>query len=146
MKSHILVPFDGSTPAKRGLMYASDNYPDTAITVLTVVDPLSKAGRALSDAPLDTGSGAHADNEHLQAAERLAREWGIEVRTVAVVGTPAAAIIEYANEHAFDAIVIGTHGRSGLTRFLFGSVAETVARRASMAVTLVKQQPMRFSE
>nr|WP_239640751.1 universal stress protein [Haloferax prahovense] len=49
-------------------------------------------------------------------------------------------IIGYALEHEFDHIVIGNHGREGVDRFLFGTVAERVTRRAPMPVTVVKTQ------
>ena len=143
MGSHVLVPFDGSTYAERGLEWAIEDHPDAVITVLSVVEPLSKAGCDLSDAPLDTGSNVRADGggfscEERRIVNRFAHERGVDLRTVVAVGTPTATIIEYADEHAFDTIVMGTHGRSGLPRLLFGSVAETVARRASAAVTLIK--------
>lgn len=138
MVSHVLVPFDGSEWAERGLERAIADHPDAAITVLSVVEPLSTAGNDLSDAPLDTGDEVRADGGDLRAVDRFARERDIDLRTVVAVGTPAATIVEYADEHAFEAIVMGTRGRSGLSRLLFGSVAETVARRTATAVTLVK--------
>lgn len=138
MGSHILVPFDGSEHAERGLERAIEDYPDAAITVLSVADPLSETGGDLSDAPLDAGDDACADGGRSPTVDRLTRERDVDLRTVAVVGTPAATIIEYADKHDVTAIVMGTHGRSGLSRLLLGSVAETVARRASTAVTLVK--------
>ena len=143
MESHVLVPFDGSTYAERGLERAIEDHPDVTITVLSVVEPLSKAGCDLSDAPLNTREDRHADDggfswEEQEMVDPFVRERGVDLRTVVAVGTPAATIIEYADEHAFDTIVMGTHGRTGLSRLLFGSVAETVSRHASAAVTLVK--------
>ncbi len=138
MRSHVLVPFDGSAHAERGLERAIEDHPDAAITVLSVADPLSKAGCDLSDAPLSVGNDARADGRGIPAIDRFTREHDVDLRTVVEVGTPAATIIKYADEHETTAIVMGTHGRSGLSRLLFGSVAETVARRASVAVTLIK--------
>ena len=141
MASRVLVPFDGSECAERGLERAIADHPDAAITVLSVVEPLSKDGAALSDAPLDTGTEVSADGGDW-AVERFARERDCDLRTVVAVGTPAATIVEYADEHAFEAIVMGTHGRSGLSRLLFGSVAETVARHTSAAVTLIAEESL----
>jgi nucleotide-binding universal stress UspA family protein len=56
-----------------------------------------------------------------------------------MVGDPATAIVELANEMHADLIVMGTHGRTGLTRLLMGSVAEAVVRRAPCPVLTVKQ-------
>lgn len=54
-------------------------------------------------------------------------------------GTPAAAILQLASEVPTSMIVLGTHGRSGMARVLMGSVAETVIRRATCPVMIVKQ-------
>lgn len=54
-------------------------------------------------------------------------------------GDPAAEILRAARDFQCDLIVMGTHGRSGLSRLMLGSVAEQVLRRASCLVLLVKQ-------
>ncbi|MDA1049201.1 MAG: universal stress protein [Planctomycetota bacterium] len=56
-----------------------------------------------------------------------------------VTGEPAHAIVRLATQENADMIVIGTHGRTGLTRLLMGSVAESVVRRAACPVITVKQ-------
>lgn len=140
MGDHVLVPFDGSACAERALRRAVERYPAARVTALSVVEPLSPTGCAQSDAPLDTGAdGLRADGGgDLQTAERIARERDADLRTVRVPGTPAAAIVDYAADHGVDEIVVGTHGRTGIRHLLFGSVAETVARHASVPVTLVE--------
>jgi nucleotide-binding universal stress UspA family protein len=55
-----------------------------------------------------------------------------------LTGDPATAIVETADNENADLIVIGTHGRTGLTRLLMGSVAEAVVRRAKCPVLTVK--------
>jgi nucleotide-binding universal stress UspA family protein len=138
MREYVLVPFDGSECAERGFEWAIEHYPDATVTVLSVADPLSGTGLSQSDAPLDVGD-TRADGEGQEVIEmdRLVRT-DTDVQTVVVAGTPAATIIDYAGKREFDAIVMGTHGRSGVIRLLFGSVAETVARHSSAPVTLVK--------
>jgi len=140
MGDHVLVPFDGSGCAERALRRAVERYPAARVTALSVVEPLSPTGCARLNAPLDTeADGLRADGSgDLQTAERIARERDVDLRTVRVPGTPAAAIVDYAAGHDVDAIVVGTHGRTGIRRLLFGSVAETVARHASVPVTLVE--------
>ena len=56
-----------------------------------------------------------------------------------VTGEPAAAIVELADDENVDMIVIGTHGRSGISRLLMGSVAEVVGRRANCPVLSYRQ-------
>lgn len=54
------------------------------------------------------------------------------------MGRPDREIITYANDNGFDQIVIGSHGRQGRSRVLFGSVSEKVARRFPRSVTIVR--------
>lgn len=68
-----------------------------------------------------------------------ADEPAIAVERVLRVGTPAEAIIGYAERHKCDLIVMGTHGRSGLSHLLMGSVAEQVIRKAPCPVMVVRE-------
>jgi nucleotide-binding universal stress UspA family protein len=60
------------------------------------------------------------------------------VRTVHEVGHPARTIVEYAADETVGHVVIGSHGRVGVSRLLLGSVAEKVVRRSSVPVTVVR--------
>ena len=62
------------------------------------------------------------------------------------VGHPVASIIEYAKEHQIDLIVIGTHGRSGLSHILLGSSAEKLVRLATCPVLIVHPGGHQFVE
>ena len=62
---------------------------------------------------------------------------GIETETALSTGPPAAQIVRYAREHAIDLIVLATHGRTGVSRALLGSVAEAVVRLAPCPVLTV---------
>jgi nucleotide-binding universal stress UspA family protein len=65
----------------------------------------------------------------------------VEIETIVEVGGDAAAIIDYAHEHPVDLIVMATHGRSGLSRWVYGSVADKVLRGAEVPGLLVRAQP-----
>jgi len=56
-------------------------------------------------------------------------------------GTPAWSIVEYAGGHDIDLIIMGTHGRGGMSHLLMGSVAEQVVRTAPCPVLTVRQTP-----
>jgi universal stress protein A len=58
-----------------------------------------------------------------------------------LVGVPALEIAGLAEEEQADLIIMGTHGRTGLTRLLMGSVAEAVVRRADCPVLTLRQSP-----
>ena len=60
------------------------------------------------------------------------------VRTKIVLGQPVTSILEEAQSGAYDMVVMGTHGRRGLSHFFLGSVAEQVVRRAACPVLTVR--------
>jgi nucleotide-binding universal stress UspA family protein len=62
----------------------------------------------------------------------------LHTTTAAVVGTPASSIVEYAEAQDIDLIVMGTHGRGGMSHLLMGSVAERVVRTAPCPVLIVR--------
>jgi nucleotide-binding universal stress UspA family protein len=78
--------------------------------------------------------------EHLR--EDLCRmrppDAGMRFQHLVAEGNPATAILRAARDNGCDLIVMGTHGRTGLTRFLMGSVAEEVVRKARCPVLTVK--------
>lgn len=138
----ILVPVDFSPNANAAVEYATflANAFQAAITLHHVyqVPPLLN--------PIVPGADNRADLEvaRLSATRELerlcadvqARASG-EVRIVAEPGIAADAILDRARSGAFDVIVMGTHGRTGLRRLLMGSVAEAVIRRADRPVVIV---------
>lgn len=83
-----------------------------------------------------------ADTTESPLLSKLAEELGAEVPVVAAVesGAPAGRIVHYAERHGIDLIVLGTHGRTGMTRALLGSVAERVVRTAPCPVLTVPRE------
>ena len=78
-----------------------------------------------------------ADELEKWAAE--ARKRKITVRTVARNGSPSAEIVELASEEHADLVIMGTHGRGGMSRVLLGSVADRVIRTAPCPVLTVRK-------
>lgn len=94
----------------------------------------------------DFGMSVSAEREKLRESiearlsdmtERLKSE-GVTARRVIKAGSPADAILELAQEQASSVIVMGTHGRRGVSHLLIGSVAEAVLRRAACPVLTVR--------
>ena len=80
--------------------------------------------------------------EHLAKFEETARSQGIEIAgSHCELGDPATAIVERAASGGYDLLVLGTHGRTGLSHVLMGSVAEKVVRGAPCSVLTVKNRP-----
>lgn len=83
------------------------------------------------------GVGSKGSREVLSDVERKVPE-DIEFVSQELTGTPASSIVRYANENNIDLIVMGTHGRSGVKRYVLGSVAEEVVRNANCPVLTVE--------
>jgi nucleotide-binding universal stress UspA family protein len=82
---------------------------------------------------------AEAARVHLEEWKAIATSLGLkDVEAVTAVGEPAAEIVAHVKEKGADLVVVGTHGRTGLTHALMGSVAERVVRRAPCPVLTVR--------
>ena len=143
MYERILIPLDGSELAEAILPFAEKvaGPLDAEVVLLRVVEPVAP-GEAMAPAglmPPDTLSLREAEaREYLAAlASRLAAK-GLRVQTVMRVGFPATEIAATAAARQADLITMSTHGRTGLRRVLFGSVAESVLRTASVPVLMVR--------
>ncbi|OYR58445.1 universal stress protein [Halorubrum ezzemoulense] len=142
MVSRILVPMDDSDHSVEALAYALDSFPEADVTVLHVVGvPSSMFGEATDLALTDDIDEAAAERAEpaFERARAAAAERGREIDTVVGIGHPARNIINRAGD--YDTVVIGAHGadrRRMTRRFLVGNVAETVARRSPVPVTIVR--------
>lgn len=136
----ILVALDDSDSAKRALEYALDQYPDEEIVALHVIDQARYVERtsvhADRDAEMDRReAAAEAIREE---AEATAASRGASVTTRAVLGRPEREIVLFAEQEDVDHVVIGSRRNSGISRALFGSVADIVVRRSPVPVTVVR--------
>ncbi|WP_128226442.1 universal stress protein [Halobacteriaceae archaeon SHR40] len=140
MTVHILVPMDRSPMAKRALEHAVSLHPDAEVTVLYVIDYIeeSYSARALVGTDELRERADERATELFEAAAEIADGHGVEIETRTAVGDPSREIVAFADDHDIDQIVIGSHGRSPMSRILLGSVAETVTRRAPVPVTVVR--------
>ncbi|MFP4625633.1 MAG: universal stress protein [Natronomonas sp.] len=133
----VLVPIDGSEQSWKALEYAEERFPSASILLLHVINPgdmsfaMDGEGPTMIDQWFDAQQDA-AESMFERARERVDSE--IEAKTD--VGPTSRIICEHAAD--CDHVVIGSHGREGVSRVLLGSVAETVVRRAPVPVTVVR--------
>lgn len=138
MTQNILVPIDGSDQSYGGVAYAFRSFPDASITTFHVVNvdrEWETSGLGVVDSWEERGR-KQGERYHDRAAE-LAAEYGRVLDTETAVGVPHKAILERVVGADVDHIVMGSHGRSPITRPFVGRVTEAVARRASVPVTVV---------
>jgi len=147
--SDILIPTDGSDLAQRALEEALTiaGLTDATIHVLFVVDD-AKIAELASECGMDTVTfDADVDalferyealGEHaLEDLQDAATNQGVEVTAGIRKGLPRDEILAYVDENDIGLIVMATHGRQGLERYVLGSTTEAVLRRASVPVLAV---------
>lgn len=139
MYDRILLPTDGSEASSRAVTQAIELATETGaeLHVLFVVEDLPYAPELMDD---------DAERQLRQVGEDALEEIRertenaeIDVVTTVRQGVPHNSILEYADDNGTDVIVMGTHGRSGLDRYLLGSVAERVVRTATVPVLTVRK-------
>jgi nucleotide-binding universal stress UspA family protein len=136
----ILVPTDGSEGSEAAFPPAVDiatTY-DARLHGISVVDTVSLGFDVRSSGMLDAlEESARGALERLE--QRAARSSITAVETAIRHGTPFSEIHSHVEEHDIDLVVMGTHGRSGLERYLLGSVTEKIVRTSSVPVLTVRQ-------
>jgi nucleotide-binding universal stress UspA family protein len=144
MIQRILVPVDFSDPSLRALDYAIEfsRRLKSRLIVLHVVEPVYYPMAAdMYGVGIDLGNvyeqierAARTQLSRLAAKLRTRR---VEVRTLLSVGTAPQMIAQSAKKLKADLIIMSTHGRTGLSHVLMGSVAERVVRTAACPVLTV---------
>jgi len=140
----ILLPTDGSSHSFEALRYASSFAKEFNITIylLTVIEIHHSIYDAYADEiALDMQESRIATmvNQRLDETEKKAREMGIKnIVKVSRFGSPYQEVVKFAEETGIDLIVIATHGRSGISHFLIGSVTEKIIRTAPCPVLVVR--------
>ncbi len=154
MVGNILIPLDGSSVAEQVLPHvkAIVECRSAKIHLLSVAPIVDNTMASLMLYPLYVSREQLADEEaerkrieteltnYLKSVARDLQQVGAEVTCVVRFGSSAEAILAYAAENKIDLIAMCTHGRSGLARWAYGSVADRVLRASSCPVLLVRAQ------
>lgn len=148
---NVLVATDFSAPSETALNYARAMARSfgAQLHVLHIFEPLwiTSADVVGGGVALATMIQGLEDTARKQLEEAVTEADRRELKAVAAMVTsesPAREIANYANEHQVDLLVIGTHGRSGISRMLIGSVAEKVVRLAPCPVLTVHHPEHEF--
>ena len=142
MYTKILVPLDGSSLAERAVNHAAEIARGSGAEILlikVVTVPLSQVPEAGETEELKSirEVAAKAQAYLSGIASRLAKE-GLNAKAVVLEGSAVEAILGFAHEQDVDVLVMSTHGRTGFSKVLMGSVAEQVMLTTKRPVMLVK--------
>jgi nucleotide-binding universal stress UspA family protein len=140
---NIVVATDGSENSQRAISYGVEIAKLSGATVhaLYVVDTTS-----FSSIPMDAGWEVMYETlrkegeKAISEVKKRGEVSGVEVREVLLEGHPSNEIIDFAENNNADLIVVGTLGKTGLDRFLLGSVAEKVVRGSKVPVLVVRSE------
>ena len=154
MYNKILVPLDGSELAACVLPHVESITQGCGVSnviFLRVVEPAhlpvaTEFAGAGSFSEEDAAKARKTQDDHNKAAAKKylndiikrGKYNGADLKAEVIMGKPADSIAEYAEKHGVDLIVIATHGRSGVSRWVHGSVADKVLRSACVPVLMVR--------
>ncbi|MFP4625821.1 MAG: universal stress protein [Natronomonas sp.] len=142
----ILIPTDGSEPAQHAAVKGIELAAEQGATVhaMYAVEPIPLGGISAGPEPASAEFGSVIEEQKaegekaLKAVRQEANEHGVDVVEAIEYGDPDEEILEYAEKEDVDAIVMGTHGRSGAGRLVIGSVAEKVVRKSPIPVLTIR--------
>jgi nucleotide-binding universal stress UspA family protein len=137
----ILVPLDGSELAEGVLPHAEAIAKQRdaeliEIVLLRVIESPIVSDHYFRNVPVTK----EEVSQYLDKIERRLKHNGLKVRSQILEGDPAEQIISYASKNPSNLIVMSTHARSGIGRWFYGSVTDTVLHRASSPVFLVRPE------
>jgi nucleotide-binding universal stress UspA family protein len=155
MYNNILAPLDGSDLSECSLPHVSaiaHGCGVSNVTLLRVIEPFSAAEiAAFSEAGGDLLTQAEKEEEtearlYLDKLSSKLRAEGIAATTIIINGRAADMIMDYATKHQTDLIIMTTHGRSGMSRWFFGSVADKIVRQSSIPVLIISPPGCRLEQ
>jgi nucleotide-binding universal stress UspA family protein len=152
MFEKILVCLDGSKLAEQIMPYATEealHFQGKLVLLQVVPEPVAFSPGIPGEAPVPiqtdimvegTKEALNKARDYLEKLAATLRKRGIQVTTVAIPGRAGEAILDYANTNSIKLITIATHGRGGLRRAVFGSVADYVLRKSGLPVLVIRPQ------
>jgi nucleotide-binding universal stress UspA family protein len=142
MYNKILVPLDGSSYAENVVSHAkavASGCKSSEVTLLFVLEPPERMAYEVPTEWLNDSmkTGLKFASDYLKQIAADLVTGGIAVKTVVLEGNPAETILSYLKTENIDLLIISTHGRSGITRWVFGSVVDKVIHHSSVPVLIV---------
>jgi nucleotide-binding universal stress UspA family protein len=140
MYEDILFPYDGSDGSAEALHHAAEiaHWADATVHLLYVADTNRDSVTVVDGRPVDAL--VRRGGDVVDEAGETLRTLGVAHDSEVVQGNPAPTIAEYAERHDHDLVVVPTHGREGVSRYLLGSVTEKVVRLSPVPVLTVRMR------
>ncbi len=142
----ILCPVDFSDASRKAVQYAKEfaSSMGSVVHLLNVVEPRPMAvDITLNYVPLEEDF-EQAAEEDLQIIVQEFQLAGLKVESSIEIGNPSDVILDKSQDLDVNLLIMGSHGKKGLSRLIMGSVAETVVRKANCPVLIVKAEEKEF--
>ena len=146
MYKKIMVPLDGSPLAECVLPHVeaiAGGCPVRELILVRIVEP--ERVYSVSNSPIDPNLAAARESERRKAAEDYLQsvadqldEPGLTCEIKSIVGRVAESLVDYCIDNEIDLIIIATHGHSGVTRWVRGSVADKILRSSTIPVLMIR--------
>lgn len=141
MYKKILLPLDGSPLAEKAIPYATalaEKFESEVIIFRVFESLIEKKSLPLDAYTIGMESVRNIGREYLEGVRRDMEKRGVRAQVVTVEGHPQREIVRYAEANEVDLIVLNSRGKSGVSRWLLGSIADRVTRGVEVPVLLVK--------
>ena len=143
MYKRILVPLDGSALAEAALQHAesiAQHFDADVVLLRVVVSPYAIVAPdlVLAGSEVDQKQFIAQAEGYLQGVAGRLRGKGLRVKTAVGEGPVAESILEHAKKEHGELIVMSTHGRGGVSRWVYGSVADRVLQAAPCPILLIR--------
>jgi nucleotide-binding universal stress UspA family protein len=138
MFNKIVVAYDDSPGARRALQIGADlaQRPGAELVAVAVEAHLPHYGATVGEVEEERAVEEQACQRWLRAAEAYADERGVKLRTAIVAGHPAEKLVQAAQEHGADLLILGHSGHSAIWGRFLGSTVEKVSRHATCSVLI----------
>ncbi len=151
MYRKIMVPLDGSKMAECVIPHVKNVAKGNAgveIILFRVCEPPVILADYPPDLKSEWNDHVREETSHIQQqcsiylddTEKKLRDSGLKITTKSSLGNAAEEIVNYAVQNQIDLVIMATHGRSGITRWAFGSVADKVLRSSPVPVMIIKPE------
>lgn len=141
MYRKMLVPLDGSELAECVLPHVKSIATGCGVRklmLLRVVEPIPPEAPPALDFEALQKAGLKTAEKYLAKIKAQLSKEGLNVEAKVLTGRPAETITDFAQRGKVDLIALATHGRSGISRWVFGSVADKLVRSSSAPVLLIR--------
>jgi nucleotide-binding universal stress UspA family protein len=153
MYGKIIAPLDGSKLAECALPHLeklAQGLKPAEVVLISVTERIAgrmsappevaelvgvSAGAAIE---VEVGKLQRQAERYLSRIAKQLQSKGVKVRTEVLLGSPAEQIVQYAEKNDVDLIVMASHGRSGPSRWAFGSVADKVSRASRVPILMIR--------